>query len=125
MYRDVTVYRLVAGGSDERLRTLMADNSALHAEIPGLVSYSLTRSDPSRDPDYVVRMAVSADDATLDACFRHPLMKQLDQELAQMATAKEQIRTQVDPDSEWYRAMVPDVWSDLDDVVRAEYTALM
>ncbi len=59
MYRDVTVYRLVAGGSDERLRTLMADNSALHAEIPGLVSYSLTRSDPSRDSDYVVRMAVS------------------------------------------------------------------
>ncbi len=37
MYRDVTVYRLVAGGSDERLSTLMADNSALHAEIPGLV----------------------------------------------------------------------------------------
>lgn len=125
MYRDVALYQLAVDQSDERLERLMAENAALHQRVPGLVSYSLTRTAPGKDPAFVVRTAVSADATTLDDCLRHPLMVRLDADLAPITTASHEVRTQVDPDSEWYRAMVSDVWLDLGEVVRPHRCALM
>lgn len=125
MYRELTVYRLSAEAAEGRLAGLLAANSALQQKVPGLVSYSLTRSDPDDVLQHVVRMAVSADGGSLEECLRHPLMAQLDAALTALAEARESIRTPVDPDAEWYRAQVPDVWSDLSDVLRPEHCALL
>ncbi len=125
MYRDLSLYKLSVDPSDERLGRLIVENSALHQRIPGLVSYSLTCTAPGEDPPFVVRTAVSADAATLDACLLHPLVQRLDAELAPLTAVEHQVRTQVDPDAEWYRAMVPDVWVDVDDVVDPHHCALI
>ena len=125
MYRDVALYQLSVDPSEERLELLMAENAGLHQRVPGLVSYSLTGTAPGEGPAFVVRTAVSADAATLEDCLRHPLMVQLDADLAPMTITRHQVRTEVDPDSEWYRAMVPDVWLDLAEVVRPHHCALV
>jgi ureidoacrylate peracid hydrolase len=126
MIKHVVLAKVKPGTSQEQIDAMVAGYNSMKDVIPELLSWSMGEN-VRTDSDYThVMVAVVEDQAALTRYVSHPLHEQVARELGRPIFETRVIADyEFDPQTEPWRPLVKEVWTELEDTVRPGHTALI
>jgi ureidoacrylate peracid hydrolase len=124
--KHVVLVKVKPGTPQERIDAMVAGYNSMKNVIPELLSWSMGEN-VRGDSEYThVMVAVLEDQAALQRYTSHPLHEQVSRELGRPIFEKREIVDyEVDPQTEPWRPLIKDLWTELAEVVRPDHTALI
>jgi ureidoacrylate peracid hydrolase len=126
MIKHVVLAKVKPGTPQERIDAMVAGYNSMKDVIPELLSWSMGEN-VRTDNDYThVMVAVFEDQAALQRYVDHPLHEYASRELGRPIFESRVIADyEFDPYTEPWRPLVKEVWTELEDIVRPDHTALL